>query len=179
METNVAAGWLIEGAQKDAQSMTADWTQVGQRLIDGVQIREVRNVIKNNGYLTEIYRREWFADELAEVDQVFQVMLKPGGISAWHTHELTTDRLFVNAGTIKIVLYDGREDSPTYGLINEFRASELRPQLIIVPPKVWHGVQNISAEPALLLNLVDQAYQYEDPDHWRIPADTPAIPYRF
>jgi dTDP-4-dehydrorhamnose 3,5-epimerase-like enzyme len=41
------------------------------------------------------------------------------GVSAWHTHEFTADRLFVNMGRIKVVLYDDRADSPTYGLKNQ------------------------------------------------------------
>lgn len=170
--------WLLKDSQKDKQSITADWNIHGQQLIEGVVAHDIKNVVKNNGYLTEIYRREWLgADD--DVDQIFQVVLHPGGISAWHTHEVTTDRLFVLTGTIKIVLYDGRQESPTYGMINEFRGSLLRPQLIVVPPKVWHGVQNIGPQTAILLNIVDKAYQYEDPDHWRIAHTSAEIPYRF
>jgi dTDP-4-dehydrorhamnose 3,5-epimerase len=42
---------------------------------------------------------------------------------------------------------------------------------------VWHGVQNVHPGPGSLLNLVDRAYRYERPDHWR-PPNTDAIPYR-
>ncbi|GAB2786736.1 dTDP-4-dehydrorhamnose 3,5-epimerase family protein [Rhabdobacter roseus] len=170
--------WNLPGTEKDPQSITADWTPSALTLIEGVQVKEVKNVLKNNGYLTEIYRKEWEVDGLP-VDQVFQVTLLPKGISAWHAHQFTTDRIFVNVGSIKVVLYDGREGSPTYGMINEFRGGTLRPMLIIVPPQVWHGVQNYTDTTASLLNIVDQAYQYEDPDHWRIPGNTPHIPYQF
>ena len=30
-----------------------------QELIAGVQVKEVKNVIKDNGYLTEIWREDW------------------------------------------------------------------------------------------------------------------------
>ncbi len=170
--------WELPETEKDKQSITNDWKPAHQKLIEGVVVTEVKNVMKSNGYLTEIYRREWESEGLP-IDQVFQIMMQPGGISAWHVHQFTTDRLFANQGTLKIVLYDGREDSPTYGQIDEFRCGALRPMLIMVPPKVWHGVQNYTHEPALLLNMVDQAYQYEDPDHWRVSEDTSAIPYSF
>jgi dTDP-4-dehydrorhamnose 3,5-epimerase len=113
------------------------------------------------------------------VDQVFQVMMNPGVISGWHTHQRTTDRLFVSHGVILIVLYDSRADSPTLGLVNEFRFGVARPALLTIPPGVWHAVRNLSAEPSILLNLTDCAYTYEDPDHWRLPLDTDKIPYRF
>ena len=168
----------IEGLHKDRQSITADWQPYDQPRIDGVMVREMKHVLKNNGHLTEIYRRDWQLDD-QPVDQVFQVILRPGGLSAWHMHQFTTDRLFVSFGTLKIVLFDPRPDSPTYGLLNEFRVSELRPQLIVVPPQVIHGVQNIGTDMAILLNMVDQAYAYESPDHWRLPHPHPVVPYQF
>lgn len=175
----MSAPWQLEGAQKDAQTITAQWTPSAMRLIDGVVVREVLNVPKNHGYLTEVARSSWLGANTV-VDQVFQVVLEPRGISAWHAHAHTTDRLFVSHGLARIVLYDAREDSPTRGTINEFRFGSVRPALVIVPPRVWHGVQNLSVTgTTAVLNLVDQAYDYEDPDHWRVPHDTPQIPFTF
>jgi dTDP-4-dehydrorhamnose 3,5-epimerase len=166
------------GAQRDRASVTADWTSV-QPLIEGVGVKEVKNVIKNDGdLLCEIFRRDWLLDE-GEIDQVFQDLMLPGQISAWHVHRHTTDRLFISHGLAVIVLYDGREESATYKQINEFRFGSIRPALLCIPPGVWHGVRNLSKEPTILLNLVDKAYQYNAPDHWRLPFDTEKIPYRF
>lgn len=167
----------LPGATKDEQSVTADWTVLQDR-IEGVEVIEVRNVIANSGHTTEVVRRDWFGGDL-EIDQVFQVTLGPHGISAWHVHLDTTDRLFVNAGQVKIALYDGRAGSPTRGAVNEFRLGDRRPGLLIVPPGVWHGVQNLQGTESRVLNLVDVAYEYEDPDHWRLPPDTAEIPYSF
>jgi dTDP-4-dehydrorhamnose 3,5-epimerase len=168
----------VEGCSKDAQSVTPEW-EPRQELIQGVRVKEVRNVLRDGGgVMTEIFRRDWAPDGGA-VEQVFQSLLLPGVVTAWHAHRFTTDRLFVSQGAFKVALYDGRRRSPTYGLTNEFRFGSARPALLTVPPGVWHGAQNISAQPALLLNLVDRAYSYEDPDHWRLPADTDKIPYAF
>lgn len=168
----------ILGAQQDQQSVTSDWNSL-QNAIEGVRIREMKNVLKSGGdVLCEVFRRDWMLDD-GVVDQVFQSVMNPGSISAWHVHRLTTDRLFASHGVLQIVLFDARENSPTQGRINEFRLGALRPALLIIPPGVFHGVRNISHQPALLLNLVDKAYQYQDPDHWRLPLDTDKIPYRF
>ena len=166
------------GAEKDGQSITSSW-EPARELIEGVRVREVRNVVRaDGGVLCEVFRRDWMLDDGA-VDQVFQSLLDPGTISAWHAHRVTTDRLFVSSGVFQIVLYDARQNSRTPGRINEFRFGTIRPALVIIPPGVFHGVRNISRMPAILLNLVDKAYQYEDPDHWRLPLDTDKIPYRF
>jgi len=168
---------LLQGAIKDEQGITADW-EIIQNLIHDVAFREVKNVPKFGGMLTEIFRRDWNL-ESGSIDQVFQVSLMPGTISEWHMHQYTTDRIFVNQGMIQIVLYDGRRNSPTFGFINEFKLGVYRPGLVIVPAGVWHAVQNIANETSCLLNLVDKAYQYENPDHWRLPEGTKEIPYTF
>lgn len=170
-------GWL-EGARKDAQTISPQWVPL-QPPLAGVRIHEVRNVPKRDGLLTEVFRREWLPDGERGVDQVFQVRLERGGVSAWHTHRETTDRLFVTDGLVRIVLYDARAGSPTHGTVNELRFGLARPALVVIPPGVWHGVQNLASQPSVLLNLVDRAYAYEDPDHWRLPPDTDRIPFRF
>lgn len=168
---------LLDGAVRRAQSVTSDWTLLQER-IAGVAIKEIRSVCKTNGYVTEIYRTDWGIDERA-VDQVFQVVMNPGAVEAWHMHGSTTDRFFAATGRVAVVLYDARPESPTRGMVNELRIGVERPTLVSVPPGIWHGVQNIGAVPAVLINLVDQAYIYEAPDHWGLPADTDQIPYRF
>ncbi len=171
-------GWMLPGAMKDSQTVSAQWDPQGQVLIDGVRVHEVRHVPKATGRLTEIYRRDWLTDVDA-VDQVFQVVMLAGRISAWHAHERTRDRLFVSEGSARIVLYDARPDSPTRGALNQFLFGEHRPALLVIPARVWHGVQNVGSTPACILNVVDRAYDYASPDHWRVPADSPHVPFTF
>ena len=172
-----AAEGFLEGARKDAQSVTAEWSTL-QPALEGVCVREVRHVPKRDGLLTEIFRGEWLPAS-ARVDQVFQVRLEPGAISAWHTHRYTMDRLFVTEGLVRIVLFDARAGSRSHGRVTELRHGLARPALVVVPPGIWHGLQNLSSSPSAVLNLVDRAYDYEDPDHWRLPLDTGHIPFRF
>ncbi len=166
---------MLPGAKKDTQSITPAWQKL-QQLLAGVTVREVLHVPGERGVLTEVFRPDWDVQHVG-VGQVFQVKLGPGMLSAWHCHMNTTDRLFCGAGLVKIVLFDGRSESATFGRLNEFLVGDPRPTLIVVPPGVWHGVHNIGATDAMVLNLPDRAYEYEDPDHYRLPPDTPEIPY--
>ena len=174
----VCAEGMIEGAVKRRQSVTSDWQFVDQDYLDGVKLKEIRNLSTSYGHLTEIYRRDWGLDG-GGADQAFMGALGPGQITAWHVHGHTTDRLFGASGQLKVVLYDAREGSPTHGKLNEFRIGPPRPALVVVPPGVWHGVQNVADGTSILINVVDRAYSYDDPDHWSLPADTPKIPYSF
>jgi dTDP-4-dehydrorhamnose 3,5-epimerase len=171
-----ASKWSIEGP-KDRQLVRPDWSPADPVAIEGVVAKQITSVLTNNGYLTEIWRVDWHLDRLG-VDQVFQRVLDPGAASAWHSHRLTTDRLFCATGRLLVALYDARCDSPTHGNVADFRLGVERPAAIVVPPGVWHGVRNLGHMPAVVLNAVDVAYDYEDPDHYRLPMDTPLIPYQ-
>jgi dTDP-4-dehydrorhamnose 3,5-epimerase len=166
---------MLPGTRKDPQLVTDAWQKL-EELIEGVQLREVLHVPRDHGIITEVYRPEWDPTALPVV-HAYQSRLYPGAIGAWSCHARTIDRLFVNQGSVKIVLFDGREDSRTAGRINELYAGDARPTLVVVPIGVWHGLRNLGNSDALVLNFPTQAYDYADPDHYRLPFDTPEIPY--
>jgi dTDP-4-dehydrorhamnose 3,5-epimerase len=166
---------MLPGAQKDGQQVNENWQKLA-KTIDGVSVHEVLHVPRDHGVITEIFRPEWDPTGLPVV-QIYQSRLFPGALGAWSCHARSTDRLFVSQGHLKIVLYDGREESPTKGHLMELHAGDVRPSLIVVPPGIWHGLQNVGPVDALVLNCPTEAYNYKDPDHYRLPHDSAEIPY--
>src|SRR4029434_4290514 len=81
----------LQGAKRDAQSITRDWQLLREPIV-GVDVREVKNVLKDNGYLTEIWREDWGLRP-STVAQVFQALIESRGLYAWHDHGHATDRL--------------------------------------------------------------------------------------
>jgi dTDP-4-dehydrorhamnose 3,5-epimerase len=167
----------ISAATKDQAHMTPDWDRDAE-YIDGVAIREVKHVVTANGITTELFREDWGIMK-GDLVHMIHVSLRPGAVSAWHMHRLKTDHLFVVGGMLRTVLYDDREGSPTRGKLDVLHLSDKRPTLVVIPPEVWHGIQALSAEPASFVNFFDHAYDYSDPDDWRLPPDTSEIPYSF
>lgn len=168
---------MIEGAIKDGQLVSDDWTFLLAD-IEGVVLHEVRHVPRDHGVITEMYRTAWDSTGLP-VTHSYQSRLFPGAIGAWSCHAKSIDRLFVNQGHVKLVLYDGREDSATYGKLREVHCGDVRPMFVVLPVAVWHGLQNLGTNDALMINFPTVAYDYQDPDHYRLPFDTPQIPYRW
>jgi dTDP-4-dehydrorhamnose 3,5-epimerase len=166
---------MLPNARKDPQLVTSDGQKI-QQPIEGVVVREVLHVPRDHGVITETYRPEWDPSGLPVV-HIYQSRLFPAAIGAWSCHMKTIDRLFVNQGHLKVVLYDGREESGTFGRLMELHAGDARPAFLLIPIGVWHGLQNLGAADALVLNFPTRAYDYEDPDHYRLPYDAPEIPY--
>lgn len=145
--------------------------------IEGVMIKKLSFIPDERGRLMEILRRD---DPLFEkFGQVYLTTAYPGVIKAWHYHRLQTDNFSVLAGTARIVLYDNRESSPTYGEVDEFFSGELNPFLIRIPPLVVHGFKAVGVKEVLLLNCPTEPYCHEQPDEYRLPPDTSLIPFRW
>lgn len=161
---------------KDKPHITPEW-QIERELIDGSLVREVRHVVTRNGQTTELHRVDWGLCE--DVKHVVHVMLRVGTLSAWHKHELQTDHVFCVGGMLKVALFDDREGSSTRGQVDVHHVSAARPTLLVVPPGVWHGIQNVWHEPSMFVNYFDREYDYADPDEYRLPSDTDEIPFRF
>ncbi len=144
-------------------------------MIDGIKIKELRVIPDERGWLMEILRND---DEIfKEFGQVYITTAYPEVVKAWHMHKKQTDNFTCIHGMMKVALYDPREDSPTNGEINEFFVGEKNPILISVPPYVYHGFKGIGTGTAYFLSVPTLPYNYNEPDEYRLPADTDEIPY--
>lgn len=96
-------------------------------------------------------------------------------IKAFHWHEYQDDLWFIATGKARIVLYDRREDSPTYSVTQTIMAGADDYKVIVIPAGVAHGYQVVSNEPVLLFYHTTQSYDAKEPDERRIPYDDPEI----
>ena len=150
--------------------------------IDGVRYRLARPVSHHHGHLTEAFRMDWRVTD-APVVQVNVTVTFPGRTRGWGIHRFTIDRLFAATGSLCIVCYDGRHDSPTFGCVNEFMLGERNQGLVVIPPGVYHGWKNIGADEAAIISMPSRLYDYDAPDRWEFPWDSmeaqATIPYRW
>jgi dTDP-4-dehydrorhamnose 3,5-epimerase len=144
-------------------------------MIDGVKVRKLRLIPDERGYLMEMLRSDW--EEYDKFGQVYITAVYPGVVKGWHYHKIQTDHFICVHGMAKVVLYDGREGSPTQGEVNEFFLGDQNQVLLKIPPGVMHGFKGIGQEMALIVNVPTELYNYEQPDEYRLPAHTDQIPY--
>ena len=144
-------------------------------MIEGVAIKRLKVIPDERGRLMEILRRD---DAMfSGFGQVYMTTAYPGVVKGWHYHKKQDDNMAVVKGTMKIVLYDGREESPTYREVNEFFAGEHNPILVHIPPYVYHGFKCVSQEEAIVVNTPTEVYDYAQPDEFRVHPHKNDIPY--
>ncbi len=146
-------------------------------MIEGVEIKKLRVIPDERGWLMEILRCD---DKLfKKFGQVYLSVVYPGVVKGWHYHKIQTDYFTIVKGMAKVVLYDSREDSRTFREVEEFFIGEKNPILIKIPPLVYHGMKGIGVEPAYLINCPTEPYNYENPDEYRVSPTDPTIPYNW
>lgn len=168
---------IPKGARAQEQSVEASGTPVAD-VIYGVREYCPPTHVDERGSLCELYSDAWGFDELPMV-HAYAVTVRPGKVKGWACHQTQVDRYFFFSGECKLVLYDAREDSPTFGLVTEKVYNETKRTLVSVPPGIFHAVEGVGPTDALLFNIPSHTYNYEQPDKIVCPLDTPDIPYTF
>jgi len=144
-------------------------------LIEGVVLKKLKVIPDERGRLMEMMRSD---DEFFEkFGQVYMTTAYPGVVKGWHYHKIQDDNMVIVKGMMKIVLYDGRKESKTYGQINEFFLGEHNPCLLHIPKGVLHGFKCISETEAICINVPTEKYNYDNPDEYRVDPHSKEIPY--
>ncbi len=148
------------------------------RLADGVTFYDVPTHRDDRGSVFEVFdpRKNWHPDPLVFC---YCFTIRPGYVKGWGLHKLHEDRYFVLSGEMKVVLYDVRPESPTYGEISAVVLTADNRRLMNIPRNVWHADHNIGGSEVIIINFPTIQYDYASPDKYRLPIDTPLVPYDF
>ncbi len=146
-------------------------------MIEGVETKRLQMVPDERGALMEIVRRD--EGIFSGFGQLSIHTTYPRRVRAWHAHQYQDDHVAAISGMIKLVLYDDREGSPTWGEINEFFIGIYRPRLVKVPRGVFHGWACLGNMEAMVITVATEPYHEEHPDEIRIDPYENDIPYRW
>jgi len=134
-------------------------------MIDGVKKIPLKRHVDDRGYVTEILRSD--DPHFEKFGQIYITTCRKNVIKAWHRHLLQADHFYAVAGTVKIGLYDDREDSPTHDRYMQVILGEQGENILLVIPKlVWHGQMALS-EFSYMVNIPTMRYNRENPDEER------------
>jgi len=129
------------------------------------------------GFVTEIFRTDWieFFDNIIPKQMNFSTS-KPGVIRAWHRHNRNQiDYFFVKKGKMKICVYDGNEQSKTFGTLVEIIAGDDELKIVKVPGHYWHGTKTLDEINSETIYFLTNLYDYENPDEERLNWNDPSI----
>jgi dTDP-4-dehydrorhamnose 3,5-epimerase len=142
-------------------------------MIDGVIINPLKQIPDERGKVMHMLRED--SEGLAGFGEIYFSCVYPGAIKGWHIHKIMTLNYTVPHGSIKFVLYDDRQGSPTKGEVQEIFLGPDNYCRVTVPPMIWNGLKGIGTMTAIVANCASIAHDPSEIDR-RDPFDS-YIPY--
>ncbi len=175
MKTRPNNKTLLDASIQDG-AMAKSGGETVFKLPVGAKIHELPCHPDDRGMVCELFDPRW-----KHLDHPFEFSyfwtLKPKVGKGWAVHLEHCDRYCIVSGEMLAVLYDGREDSVTFGRVFEVFLSERRRRMLVIPPGVWHADFNFGEVETLIVNFPTIPYNHEKPDKYRLPLHTDLIPY--
>ncbi len=167
---------LLSRSIQDENLSTPDGETVF-KLPVGVSIHELPCHPDDRGIVCELFDPRW-----SHLNHPFEFCyfwtMKPKVAKGWALHLEHSDRYCIVNGEMLTVLYDGREDSATFGQVFEVFLSERRRRMLVIPEGVWHADLNLGETDVLVVNFPTMKYNHAKPDKYRLPLKNDLIPYK-
>ena len=128
-------------------------------MIEGVKIVPLRKIVDERGMIMHMLKAS--DDHYIEFGEIYFSCGFPGVVKAWHIHKEMTLSNCVVVGMIKLVLYDGRANSPTKGELMELFIGEHNYCLVQIPAGITNGYKAYGNTMAILANCATMPH---DPD---------------
>lgn len=142
-------------------------------MLEGVSCTPLRQIFDERGKIMHMLRRD--DPSFEQFGEIYFSWVYPGVVKGWHVHKTMTLNYAVPFGMIKLVLYDMRKDSATFGRIQEIFTGEDNYMRIHVPPGIANAFKGIGAKPAMVANCATEPHS---PDEIiRIDPFSSTIPY--
>jgi dTDP-4-dehydrorhamnose 3,5-epimerase len=89
-------------------------------------------------------------------------------IKAWKRHHKMILNIVVPVGQMRFVLFDDRDNSPTWNKYQIVELSKKNYYRLTVPPMIWIGIQGMSENVSVLLNIASIQHDPEEIDRKKI-----------
>lgn len=117
------------------------------------------------------------APHFSRFGEVYFSETNPGVVKAWKRHQQMTQHFAVPVGEIRLVVYDDRPGSSSFGEVEVFELGRRNYRLVRVPRGLWYGFRCVGESPALMANCSDMPHDPEEAEG--IPTDSQRVPYRW
>jgi dTDP-4-dehydrorhamnose 3,5-epimerase len=171
-----AVGKVTPEAAQDAPHRAPDG-----RLLDtgiaGVVVERPPRHIDQRGSLFELINlsHAFWSEPIVHGEWI---VTSPGMLKGWGMHMESDDRYVAGSGRVRVVLFDGRVDSPSYERFSQFHFGDQSPGWLRIPRGVWHVIHNYGDVDAIVANFPTEPHRFENPDKYRVdPYDSSKIPF--
>jgi dTDP-4-dehydrorhamnose 3,5-epimerase len=143
--------------------------------VEGVGVFPLKQFADERGKVMHMLRAD--APHFERFGEIYFSVIRPGAIKAWKRHRVVTQNLAVPLGRIRLVVFDSREASRTFGAVQEMDLGEGDYALVRIPPMLWYGFRGMAAGDSLIANCASLPHDPAEAES--ISPDSGLVPYRW
>jgi len=118
--------------------------------LEGVLVTSLRKIPDERGTILHMLRAD--DPHFTRFGEVYFSTAYPGIVKGWHEHTRQIQNYAVVSGMIKLVLFDPRESSTSFGKVIELFVGDENYCLVTIPHGVVNGYKCIGSERAIVAN---------------------------
>lgn len=122
-------------------------------MIEGVKITKLKQIRDRRGKIMHMLRSD--SKVFKKFGEIYFSTINPGITKAWHLHKEATLNYVCIKGKIKLVLYDDRIKSSSFGKFFKIILSSKDYYLVTIPPFIWNGFKNLHDLEFIIANCLD------------------------
>ena len=123
------------------------------RNIEGIKISPLKIISDHRGSVMHMLRKD--NKNFDKFGEIYFSTIFNDKIKAWHLHKEATLNYACIYGKVKLVLFDERKSSKTFGKYQEIILSVKNYFLITIPPNIWNGFRGLNKEHSIIANCLN------------------------
>ena len=121
--------------------------------IEGVKISPLKIISDHRGSVMHMLRND--SENFDKFGEIYFSTIFKDRIKAWHLHKEATLNYVCVYGKVKLVLFDNRKASKSFGEYQEIFLSPENYFLITIPPNIWNGFKGLNNEHSIIANCLN------------------------
>lgn len=125
-------------------------------MIDGVKITKLKKIDDHRGSVLTMLRAD--SKVFVSFGEIYFSTIFYKSIKAWHLHKTAILNYACIKGKVKLVLFDDRKNSITFGKFDQFILTPNDFFLITIPPFIWNGFIGLDNSESIVANCISIAH---------------------
>ena len=122
-------------------------------MIEGVKITKLKILRDHRGSILTMLRSDSKVYE--SFGEIYFSTIFYNSIKAWHFHKKAVLNYACIKGKVKLILYDDRKNSKSFGKYDEYILTPKKYFLITIPPLIWSGFKGLNQQESIIANCIN------------------------
>ena len=121
-------------------------------MIHDVVISPLKIISDDRGNVMHMLRKD--SKVFRNFGEIYFSTIFENKIKAWHLHKESYLNYVCMNGSVKLVLYDDRDNSPSKNKYQEILLSQQNYNLVTIPPNIWNGFKGLHFKESIIANCL-------------------------